>query len=117
MTGPGNFSPLARAATLLVSTILVELAGIYLALLCLSRDHSPWLWVVVALDTCLFVLLLKLQLFASTRVFAVYGAICFAAAGAWFWLVRSVVITSADWWGLAIALFTVVAITAVRTPK
>lgn len=117
MTGPRNFSRMARAATLLVSTILVELAGIYLALLCLSRDHSPWLWVVVALDICVFVLLLKFQRFSSHKVFAVYGAICFAAAGAWFWLVRSVVITSADWWGLAIALLTVVVISAVRAPK
>jgi drug/metabolite transporter superfamily protein YnfA len=107
----------ARAATVLVSTILMELAGIYLALLCLSREHSPWLWAIVALDFSVFVLLLKLQRFASHKVFAVYAAIFFIAAGAWFWQVRSAVITSADWWGLAVALVIIAVISAMRAPK
>lgn len=117
MTRSGSFSRSVRAASLLMLTISAEVTGNYLALLCLSRDHNPWLWLVVALDTCLFLLLLKLQRFASKKIFAIYGAICFAAAGAWFWLVRSVVITAGDWWGLAIVLFAVGAISALRLPK
>lgn len=102
---------------LLGSTILIELIGIYLALLCLSREHSPWLWAIVAFDISVFVVVLRVQRLASHKIFAVYAAICFIAAGAWFWLVRSVVMTSVDWWGLTIALMIVGTIFAVRPPK
>jgi drug/metabolite transporter superfamily protein YnfA len=84
MTGSFSFGRKGRVTTLLVSTILAELAGIYLALLSLSRVHSPWLWLVVALDTSLCVLLLKLQRSGNHTIFAVYGAIFFAAVAAWF---------------------------------
>lgn len=88
--------------------IFSELTAIGLALMCLSRVHSPWWWGLVALSVASFIYLIKRNHLTNARFYSAFGALFLISSSAWFWLNHDIVLTQADWLGVGIALLAIV---------
>lgn len=102
---------------MVVLTVSVELASIYLALACLSRTHSPWLWGAAGLGFLAFWGLLALHRPQNTKIYTFYSFLLFAAVGTWVLLNEHLVLTLVDWLGIAAAFIAVIVILWPRKQK
>lgn len=76
-----------RAGALFLLTALAEIAGCYLAYLCVRQGRSAWLLLPSAVSLAVFAWLLTLHPGPAGRTYAAYGAVYVATALAWLALV------------------------------
>lgn len=95
---------LLKTFLLFVVTAVAEIAGCYLAYLCLKQDRSAWLLVPAAVSLGLFAWLLSLHPTAAGRVYAAYGGVCICVAVVWLMVVDKIQPTMTDWVGVAVSL-------------